>query len=55
MKHKVEKTEAAIDYIEGHLSEMLNLELGAMAVSAFCLKRAVGKKNACISGKSVIG
>lgn len=37
MKHKVEKTEAAIDYIEGHLSEMLNLELGAMAVSVFCL------------------
>ena len=31
MKHRVEKTEAAIDYIEGHLSEMLNLELGAMA------------------------
>ncbi len=30
-------------------------ELAAMAVSIFCLKRAAGKKNACISGKSVIG
>ena len=32
MKHRVEKTEAAIDYIEGHLSEKLNLELVAEAV-----------------------
>lgn len=30
-------------------------ELGAMAVSVFCLKRAAGKKKACISEKSVIG
>ena len=29
---QVEKTEAAIDYIEGHLSEKLNLELVAEAV-----------------------
>ena len=32
MKHRVEKTEAAIAYIEGHLSEKLNLELVAEAV-----------------------
>ena len=32
MKHHVEKTEAAIDYIERHLSEKLDLELVAEAV-----------------------